>query len=292
MNLFYANMTRSYVPFSNFGDDLNPWVWQQLIPDILADERSSQATFVGFGTLLNERLPQFNKTIIFGTGYGFGEPPKMDDSWTVYGVRGPLSTEALSLQPELGIADSSILVNRLYPFKEAKKAHKVSLIPYAWEMQQTPEVFHEACRQLGLFCIDPRWDVEQILEAISSSELVITAAMHGAIISDALRVPWISFKSNAGIPDSKWIDFCLSMKLEYDTKRLYRFSRIGKTFPLYKKLESALVANFLKTRLKKAKPYLSHEDILEFRLNQLELQLDKFKQDYAEGKFYNQPLSA
>lgn len=287
MNLFYANMTRSYVPFSNFGDDLNPWIWGKLIPDILSDTQSSQTSFVGFGTLLNQKLPRFEKTVVFGAGHGFGSLPEIDESWTVYCVRGPLSAEVLSLQPELGIADSSILVNRLYPFEKANKLYKVSLIPYAWEMQQTPEVFQQACEELDFFCIDPRWDVEKILECISRSNLVVTAAMHGAIVADALRVPWIPFKSNAGIPDFKWTDFCLSMELDYVTKRLYRFSRIGKTFPAYRKIESSLIASFLKKRVNTSKPYLSLQSVLDCRLERLEMQLDKFKRDYSQGIFLN-----
>lgn len=287
MNLFYANMTRSYVPFGNFGDDLNPWVWQRLIPDILSDEESSKTTFVGFGTLLNEKLPQFEKTIVFGTGCGYGMLPKVKDSWKIYSVRGPLSASALELDTDLGIADSSILVNRLYPFRQANKTHKVSLIPFVWEMQQTPDLFQDVCQQLGFFCIDPRWEVEKTLEAISSSELVITAAMHGAIVSDALRVPWIPFKSNAGIPDFKWTDFCQSMELDYKTKRLYRFSRIGKTFPTYRKLEKTLIAAFLKHRIKTVHPYLSREEVLESRLARLEERLDQFRKDYSQGKFCN-----
>lgn len=280
-------MARSYVPFGNFGDDLNPWVWQRLIPEILSDESSSDTTFVGFGTLLNEKLPKFKKTVIFGAGCGYGELPKVEESWKIYGVRGPLSVSALGLDPIMGIADSSILVNHLYPFHEVKKKHKVSLIPFVWEMQQTPELFQNVCQQLGFFCIDPRWEVEKTLEAISSSDLVITAAMHGAIISDALRVPWIPFKSNAGIPDFKWADFCQSMELNYKTKRLYRFSRIGKTFPVYRKLESSLVANFIKNRAK-TKPFLSSSNVLEARIERLEERLAQFKQDHAKGLFSNE----
>jgi succinoglycan biosynthesis protein ExoV len=208
MFLYYANKTRSYVPFGNFGDDLNSWIWPRFLPGIF-DNVDSDVAFVGFGTLLNQNLPKFKKTIIFGTGHGFGEPPKIDDTWTIYCVRGPLSAKALNLSEDFGIADPAILVNRAYDYKNIDKKYKVAFIPFAWEMNSSPEVFREVCDRLNFFCIDPRWPIEQVLEAIASSELVITAAMHGAIVADALRVPWISLKSNAGIPDFKlklWLD--------------------------------------------------------------------------------------
>lgn len=43
MKLFY------YEPGNNFGDQLNPWLWQKLIPGILDNDETN--TFVGIGTL-------------------------------------------------------------------------------------------------------------------------------------------------------------------------------------------------------------------------------------------------
>ncbi len=287
MKLYFANKTRSYVPFGNFGDDLNPWIWDRLLPGFFQEEENPSSVFVGFGTLLNHKLPKFKKTIIFGTGYGFGDPPQMDETWKIYCVRGPLTTNALSLSPELGIADPAIWVNRLYRPEDCGKRHSISLIPYAWEMNSSPEVFQELCQKLGFFCIDPRWPVEQVLKEINSSKLILTAAMHGAIVADALRVPWISFKSNAGIPDLKWTDFCMSLELEYEPKRLYRFSRFSKSFPKYKRVEIEIMALFLKRLLKNNEPQLSKDQVLERKLDALEEKMEQFKKDIENGLFDN-----
>jgi succinoglycan biosynthesis protein ExoV len=284
MQLYYANKTRSYVPFGNFGDDLNSYVWEKFLPGIF-DEINSNATFVGFGTLLNQNLPKFKKTIIFGTGQGFGEPPHVDNTWTIYCVRGPLTAKALDLPMELGIADPAILVNRAYNYADIDKKYKVSLIPYAWEMESSPEIFLEVCQRLNYFCIDPRLPVEQVLEAIASSELVITAAMHGAIVADSLRVPWISLKSNAGIPDFKWTDFCESLEMKYQINRMYRFSKISQICPLFQKVEIEIMVQYIRKIFENCQPQLSKERILQSRLDRLEEKIEQFKTDFIAGKF-------
>ena len=177
------------------------------------------------------------------------------------------------------------MVNKVYPFQTVEKKHKVSLIPYAWEMQTNPYVFLEVCQRLGYFCIDPRWPVEKVLEGISQSQLVVSAAMHGAIAADALRVPWISIKSNAGIPDFKWTDFCQSLDLKYKANRLYRFSSITQTFPIFQKIEVNLIVSFIRNLIQNSQPQLSCEKLLVLRINQLQEKLEQFKQDLAAGKF-------
>jgi len=284
MRLYYANKTRSYVAFGNFGDDLNSWLWQKFLPGVFNDD-SSEVVFVGFGTILNENLPKFGKTIIFGTGHGYGKLPRIDDTWKIYCVRGPLTTAALNLPVNLAIADPAILVNRVYYPVDVNKKHKVALIPFAHEMESSPDVFLEVCQQLGYFCIDPRWEVEKVLQEISQSQLVVTAAMHGAIVADALRVPWIPLKSNAGILDFKWMDFCKSLELEYTINRFYRFNSISQKSSLFRHVEVRRMTSYLRKLVQNSKPYLSQEVILNDRLDRLEEKLDQFKQDLKSGEF-------
>lgn len=286
MRLYYSNKNRSYVPFGNFGDELNQWLWNRALPGVFDNpESNSDAVFVGFGTLLNENLPKFKQTIIFGTGHGFSKPPKIDETWKIYCVRGPLTAKALGLSLDLGIADPAILVSRFYCPKELRKKHKVSLIPYAWEMESSPETFIQLCQKLDYFCIDPRWPVEKVMQEISQSDLIISAAMHGAIVADALRVPWISLKSNAAIPDFKWTDFCQSLELDYRVNRMYRFSRISRVLPSFRGIEIELMAAFIRRLTKQSIPQLSREDVLNSRLNSLEEKIEEFKRDLEQGKF-------
>ncbi len=174
-------------------------------------------------------------------------------------------------------------MNRVYRPADTSKKYKVAFIPYAWEMESSPEVFLEVCRQLGYICIDPRWEVEKVLQEISRSELVVSAAMHGAIVADALRVPWISLKSNAGIPDFKWTDFCQSLGLEFTSNRFYRFNSISQKFPFLQPIEIRRMVCYVRQIVRQAKFQLSKENILNDKLDRLEEKIYQFKQDLQAG---------
>ncbi len=49
-------------PSGNFGDDLNPWIWDRLLPDFF--DQNADTLFIGIGTLLNHRIPYAAKKIV------------------------------------------------------------------------------------------------------------------------------------------------------------------------------------------------------------------------------------
>jgi hypothetical protein len=53
-------------PHGNFGDDLNPWLWSKLIPDLLDDD--GRTLFVGIGTILRREIPRGPGKVVFGSG--------------------------------------------------------------------------------------------------------------------------------------------------------------------------------------------------------------------------------
>lgn len=198
-------------PFGNVGDDLNPWLWQKLIPEVFDDD--SSVVFVGIGTLLNDRLPKSQRTVVFGTGAGYGtRPPVPDSTWRVYCVRGPLTAAALKLPGELAITDPAALVGTLdLPQTSGNRTpafmpHHVSVPASDWRT---------ICEDLSLRFIDPGWSVDRVLGELGRSSLLITEAMHGAILADALRIPWIPTVCAEHILALKWIDWCQSMELNY-----------------------------------------------------------------------------
>src|SRR6478735_6808648 len=86
----------------NFGDDLNLWLWDELLPgfrDVHPD-----VLLVGVGTVLNPvLLPAGQKKLVVGSGYGYGTPPDIcdTDEWDVRAVRGPLTAEKLGLPDDM-----------------------------------------------------------------------------------------------------------------------------------------------------------------------------------------------
>ncbi|GEA25926.1 exopolysaccharide glucosyl ketal-pyruvate-transferase [Microcystis aeruginosa NIES-4325] len=205
----------------NFGDELNPWLWEKLIPGIL-DEDASVA-FVGIGSLINNGLPQktryARKIVIFGTGVGYGKGvPKIDESYTIYCVRGLLSAQALGISEKLAITDGAVLIRQVFSNQSPKK-YRFSYMPH---YELAGKGWETVCQKLGFGYIDPRWSVEQVLSSISETEILLAEAMHGAIIADALRVPWLPITTNSSILAFKWQDWCSSIGVEYQPIRMKR----------------------------------------------------------------------
>ena len=195
---------------SNFGDDLNPWLWSRLLTEELDDD--PHAMFLGIGTLLNDRLPPAPARVVFGTGFGIGGPPVVDASWTFYAVRGPLSAKTLGLAPEYAVTDPAILVSHFVPPASPSTRVSFSYMPH---YRNACDTWRHACERIGFGYIDPRRPVEEVLQAVQSTRVLLAEAMHGAIIADTLRVPWVPIRSRDKILRFKWEDWCTSMDVRY-----------------------------------------------------------------------------
>jgi succinoglycan biosynthesis protein ExoV len=66
---------------------------------------------------------------------------------------------------------------------------------------------------LGWQFIDPTQAVETTLSQLAKTRLLITSAMHGAIVADAMRIPWIAIRNSGGINTEKWVDWGAALQL-------------------------------------------------------------------------------
>jgi succinoglycan biosynthesis protein ExoV len=273
----------------NFGDELNPWLWEKLIPGIL-DEDASVA-FVGIGSLINNGLPQktryARKIVIFGTGVGYGKGvPKIDESYTIYCVRGLLSAQALGISEKLAITDGAVLIRQVFSNQSPKK-YRFSYMPH---YELAGKGWETVCQKLGFGYIDPRWSVEQVLSSISETEILLAEAMHGAIIADALRVPWLPITTNSSILAFKWQDWCSSIGVEYQPIRMKRLHHPKESLDILTPFRTIRdwnrqkeAAQALKQAALSRSPVLSKDSRLEMLTNQLEEKLQDFKKDVANG---------
>lgn len=276
----------------NFGDDLNPWLWKQLIPRLF-DEDDSVA-FVGIGTIINERLADLThgarRRIIFGSGVGYHDSvPTLDESYHVYCVRGPLSAQALQLPEAAAITDPAVLVRRVFS-GDGMKSHRFAFMPHVVMMDDRG--WKMICEELDITFVDPRSPIEEVLNAISQSEVLFAEAMHGAIIADALRVPWVPVTTHPGILEFKWQDWCQSISQVYEPVAIapqQPTSRsIGPLAPVRavrNTLRRKAATLQFRSVLKSARPCLSSDLLIEQRTTQLEEKLQKLQQDVASGLF-------
>lgn len=210
MKLFYYQDPRG-----NFGDDLNVWLWPKLIPHLLDEDETER--FVGIGTLLNQKLPTESKLHIFGSGVGYGQAPELSDRFIVHAVRGPQSAAALKLTADKAITDAAVLVRRFKP-ADTPKRRTIGLIPAGHSLDQHD--WKATCDAADIAFISCHWDVDRVLKALTECELVLCEAMHGAIVADSLRIPWIPVSLYGETLDFKWNDWLATLGMRYAPHQL------------------------------------------------------------------------
>lgn len=209
MKLFYYKD-----PNGNFGDDLNPWLWPRLLDGCFNEDDSN--VFVGIGTLINNKLPNQPIKHIFGSGVGYGAAPIVDDKYIFHALRGFLSAKVLGQSKSLVITDAAILINVVLGKIAADKTHKIGFMPTGEACRNYD--WNSICDELGFCFISPHCDVMQTISKITSCEVLICEAMHGAIVADALRIPWIPVDCYRGVLKFKWEDWLSSLDLPYEPK--------------------------------------------------------------------------
>ncbi len=275
MNLYYF---RSPTGIANFGDELNPYLW----PKLLKGENLNKENqlLVGIGTLLNNKLPKDKEKFVFGTGAGYGNPPIIDESFRFYCVRGPLTADRLGLDRNLAVTDSALLLKTILKPTNPEKKFKYAYMPH-W--QSCSSTLSNICSNIGLEYIDPRDDnIEKIVSKIQQTEILLTEAMHGAIIADAYRTPWIPIKSWDNILDFKWIDWCSTIEVEYrpqPTLVVWDKSRKAVFTSTKQYIKSKIIENQLRKVIKKSKPIISSSKIQDQLLERLLESMELLKYD-------------
>lgn len=251
-------ITPSYCKINNFGDELNQLFADVLFPKFLGSSfepkrHDSSIRLLAIGSYLSasfvQTRSQNERVIILGMGSGYGElpvkqsfglgrkfpvwiknqlPSTLPTGTPLVGrfhriawVRGPLTARLLGLSPDAVVADAGYLIRLAGICKELNNNRRcgIGFMPHYTAASSSP-FLREICESLGFRYIDPRAGVHQVLDDISSCEALMTEALHGAIVSDALRVPWIPLRSSEDIFEFKWLDFCASINIEYSPHQI------------------------------------------------------------------------
>ncbi|WP_326533346.1 polysaccharide pyruvyl transferase family protein [Pseudorhodoferax sp.] len=208
-------------PKFNFGDDLNAVVWPQVLSEQLRNH--PDIVLVGIGSILNETMVgkhtgQGKRIVVIGSGTSYGVPPQRLDELEVLAVRGPY-TAAVIGKPRTAVTDSAILLAQVDAQRDVHlKKDLVLFMPHHRTIASTP--WAEIARECGLTYVSPQQPVEDILQQFAHARLVVTEAMHGAIVADTLRIPWIPLAISPAVEEFKWRDWCLSMNLPFQPQRL------------------------------------------------------------------------
>jgi succinoglycan biosynthesis protein ExoV len=201
----------------NFGDEINSFLWNVLIPEL--ETTDDDNVLVGIGTILDQRIPQDREIYVLGTGSGLSPLPHdlKADRFHLLAVRGPLTAALAGLPAELAVTDAALLLRAAYPqlmgLREKTTVGKTIFVPH-FSTAKNPG-WRRVCAAAGIEFVDPTQDCRLVLRKIASAKLVIAEAMHAAIVADTFRVPWIAVASTNHFSTFKWVDWTLSMRVPF-----------------------------------------------------------------------------
>ncbi|WP_242138295.1 MULTISPECIES: polysaccharide pyruvyl transferase family protein [unclassified Sphingomonas] len=222
-------------PVGNFGDDLNELIWPRVLPD---DVRAAPDTvLVGIGSLLDQArfrtvATAGKQVFVLGSGAAYGQLPDDHARWTYAAVRGPLTAEVVG-HPAAAATDSAALLARL-PDLVPRSARPDEILFMPHHRTLVNSRWQAAAERAGMNFVDPQWRPDRILAAYGRARLVVTEAMHGAIVADTLRIPWVPVMISTEVSIFKWRDWAASVGVAYrpvalpPTARLeaFRYDRI------------------------------------------------------------------
>ncbi len=190
----------------NFGDDLNAWLWPQLISKLLAKKDNNY--LIGIGTILSNQqdaIPTKEKKIVFSSGTGYKVDAKIDETWDIIGVRGKKTAQAYHLPNDKVLCDGAYLLRQIVDDTPCAKNTKIGFMPHISSIPLFD--WQSTCKKLRLYYISPQQSVDTVLSQMQECNRIITEAMHGAIVADALRIPWCAASYSPSFLKFKWEDW-------------------------------------------------------------------------------------
>jgi succinoglycan biosynthesis protein ExoV len=200
----------------NFGDELNLLLWPRLLPGLLDDDPAE--LFLGIGSVLDARHARDAVKLVAGAGYGGYAPlPVLDARWVIHWVRGPRTACQLGLAPAYGLGDPAMLLPQA-GWGRIGGGDTIAFMPHFESAERGAWV--EAATEAGIELIDPRDDPAAIIAAIGRCRVLLSEAMHGVIVADALRVPWIAVQPLSPQHRAKWHDWADTLDLHIEFHQL------------------------------------------------------------------------
>ena len=174
---------------------------------------------MGIGSIFNADLAPLSRTrdkrvFVLGSGAGYWALPPGWESWQILAVRGPLTAELIG-KPEVAATDSAALLS-LLPQVVSLAPERTSTLFIPHHSSAGYGQWEKVAAAAGMTFLDPRWPVPVVMEHFSRAKLVVTEAMHGAIVADTLRIPWIPITIAPDALPFKWRDWTLSLNLPYE----------------------------------------------------------------------------
>lgn len=291
MAIFFYNGLSAVPSLRNFGDDINPMLLGKLFDAKLI--ACPKRCIIGIGTILNDKnaasLAHYERKIVFSSGVGYGTvETRFDSSWDFVCVRGPSSAEILGLSADKALCDGAVLLADYYPPKAASVRAGTVFIPHVNSDWENGFSWKSVCKDLGLIYLSPDAPIEHFIETVQTASCVITEAMHGAILADTMRTPWIPVR-HLFHEQFKWQDWFRSMELTYTSYPIWptfwgaRKVNFQSTLKSpYQRLKLSLAKKSLRKIMQEARAILSDDSVLEMRKQALREKVAFINEKYAD----------
>ena len=190
----------------NFGDMLNPLLFQKLFGVSVSRAKAARAECMAIGSILDkvvtakikpiQKLQNIFKRPLKIWGSGFVAAPssnhtKLKRKLDIRAVRGTLSLGCLQqyVQKDLSdvvLGDPGLLASRLLDASKIEKKYELGIIPHYVDAHSP---LLKNIKVKNAIVIDVTAPVEQTLLQIAQCKHVISSAMHGLIVADAFGIP-------------------------------------------------------------------------------------------------------
>lgn len=186
-----------HVGVPNFGDDLNPLLYEGLSGTRLRLATDRHAPhFLGMGSILAQAT---ESSIVLGAG--LIKPATVKQPLKVVSVRGELTRQHLGITDDLPLGDPMVLVSRLM---SPDRGDDIGFIPHVSEL---PAIRERVPANVRL--IDVRRQPDEVVREIGRCGIVLSQSLHGLIVADAFEIPniWIAPSKKMVGGEFKFFDY-------------------------------------------------------------------------------------
>jgi len=188
---------------NNWGDAFNPFLFKTLYDIELRRVPPPTTSLICVGSILETVTPEF-KGHILGSGFIHRESRRDLSAAVVHLLRGRLTKEhCTGILDDIPLGDPGLLA---YLFaKPTKKKFRYGIIPHyadktsAQVTELSPDVLN----------IDVQSGVQEVIDAASQCENLISSSLHGLILADSLDIPncWVKLSDNLTGGNFKFEDY-------------------------------------------------------------------------------------
>ena len=230
----WISLKKGVVEHRNWGDDINKFFFEKITEKkvlIYPTTRIARLIPLPNYAFIGSIVPHLlNKnSIVWGSGVAMPTVINNNQKFIIpkriLAVRGPLTRQYFQ---DKGIAcpnvlgDPALLLPLFYK-PQIKNKYKIGIIPHFDDLRDNNHIVKKilANKDVCLIRTGLYNDWHDFIDEINSCELVISASLHGIIVSEAYCIPsvWVEFSSHEPLWDYRFHDFYKSIAKNHEEKK-------------------------------------------------------------------------